>query len=208
MVLKSLRLFQVVVWLAVLVAGAGVGTMYFMGQSNSVLVGPVKAVGGGGSALGKAPYSLTDTRGQPFNNNTLRGTPAVLFFGFTNCADVCPTTVANLALWYDELGTDAANLGAYFISVDPERDTTAVLSDYLSWQDKVVGVTGTPEEIQNVTKSWGAFYEKRPAAGGTYSVEHTASIFLVGRDGELQSLIRYGEPQEAALQKLRALLAS
>jgi protein SCO1 len=121
---------------------------------------------------------------------------------------VCPTTMAEMASWFETLGDEGKDLRAYFVSVDPERDTPAVLGDYVSWvSDRITGITGSPDQVARIAKSWGVFYEKVPLDGGGYTMDHTASVFLLDSNGEFEGTIAYGEDQATALGKLRNLLA-
>ncbi|WP_318153305.1 SCO family protein [Devosia aquimaris] len=162
----------------------------------------------GQAGFGKGVYSLVDQNGQPVDQSMLVGHPSALFFGFTHCPDVCPTTMAEMSSWFESLGDQGKDLRAYFVTIDPERDTPQILGDYVSWvSDRITGVTGTPEEIAKIAKAWGIYYQKVPLDGGGYTMDHTASVFLVDRQGEFQGTIAYGESQATALEKLRNLLA-
>ena len=160
------------------------------------------------TGFGKGVYSLVDQNGQPVDQSMLVGHPTALFFGFTHCPDVCPTTMAEMSSWFESLGDQGKDLRAYFVTIDPERDTPQILGDYVSWvSDRITGVTGTPEEIAKIAKAWGIYYQKVTLDGGGYTMDHTASVFLVDRQGEFQGTIAYGESQATALEKLRNLLA-
>ncbi len=129
-----------------------------------------------------------------------------MFFGFTHCPEVCPTSLAEMTVWYEALGEQADDLNAWFVTVDPERDTAAVIGDYVSWTGRVTGVTGTAEEVTKAAQSWGVYYEKVPLEGGDYTMDHTASVFLVNAEGEFEGTIAYREDSDTALAKLRRLL--
>jgi protein SCO1/2 len=159
-------------------------------------------------SFGVAQFSLVDHHGQPVDETILAGHPAMLFFGFTHCPEVCPTTLAEMSAWFDALGDEGADLRAYFVSVDPERDTPAILGDYISWTgDPIIGMTGDPEEVDRLATAWGVFYEKVPLEGGDYTIDHTASVFLLNRSGAFEGTIAYRESSDTALAKLRSLLA-
>ena len=160
------------------------------------------------AGLGQADYQLLTASGDAFTRESLVGGPSMLFFGFTHCPEVCPTSLAEMASWYEALGEEAKDLRAFFVTVDPERDTAAVIDDYVSWTGRVTGVTGTPDEIAKAAQSWGVFYEKVPLEGDDYTMDHTASIFLVNAAGEFEGTIAYREDADTALAKLRRLLAS
>lgn len=156
--------------------------------------------------LGAGDYQLATAEGGPFTRETLTGGPSMLFFGFTHCPDVCPTTLAEMASWYEALGAEGEALRAWFVTVDPERDTAEVVRDYVSWTGRVTGVVGSPEEVAKMAKAWGAFYQKVEDGDG-YTMNHTASVFLLDRNGNFQSTIAYGEATETAVGKLRKLIA-
>ena len=158
------------------------------------------------AALGQGDYQLVAATGEPFTRDSLRGKPSMVFFGFTHCPEVCPTSLAEMASWYEALGEEAENLQAFFITVDPERDTADIVADYVGWTGRVTGVTGTPEEVAKATSSWAVYAEKVPLEGGDYTMDHTASVFLVNAQGEFEGTIAYRESSDTALAKLRRLL--
>lgn len=128
----------------------------------------------------------------------------LLVFGFTHCPDVCPTTLAAVSRWMEALGPDADRLAALFVTVDPERDTPATLSDYMkAFDPRIVALTGTPEEVQNMLKTFRAFARKT----STGDFEHTAAVYLLDGDGALLQLIDYAQPDETILAALRGALA-
>ena len=135
------------------------------------------------------------------------GRPHLLFFGFTNCPDVCPTSLAEVGIWLENLGEDGNKIDAYFVSVDPERDTSTVLAEYLTGFDpRIKGITGTLEQINHLKKQWHVFSEKA-GSGEDYAVNHTATTFLMNSRGEFVRTISYGEDSKTALTKLRKLIA-
>lgn len=160
------------------------------------------------AGLGQGEYQLVTTSGQAFTRDSLRGSPSMVFFGFTHCPEVCPTSLAEMASWYEALGDEARDLRAYFITVDPERDTAAIVEDYVGWTGHVTGVTGALDEVEKAARSWAVYYEKVPLDDGDYTMDHTASIFLINGEGEFEGTIAYRESSDTALAKLRRLLAS
>ncbi len=157
--------------------------------------------------IGGGSYSLLDQRGTPVDQSMLVGQPSLLFFGYTHCPDVCPTTMGEMAAWYGELGDEAKNLKAFFVTVDPERDTPEILDGYVSWvSDRVTGVTGKPEEIAKMVKAWKVLAEKVPGQGADYTMNHTASVFLVNAEGGFEGTIAYEENPATAVAKIRRLL--
>tara|TARA_R110002020_G_scaffold82630_5_gene204973 strand:+ start:2787 stop:3374 length:588 start_codon:yes stop_codon:yes gene_type:complete len=160
------------------------------------------------AGFGQGRYSLIDQDGQQVDQTLFAGHPTALFFGFTHCPEVCPTTMAEMASWFAELGEEGEDLRAYFVSIDPQRDTPQVLGDYVSWvSDRITGLTGTPEEIAKIAKAWGVYYERVELGGDDYTMDHTASVFLLDAKGAFQGTIAYREDQATALGKLRNLLA-
>ncbi|MBB4053060.1 protein SCO1/2 [Devosia subaequoris] len=193
----ALSHIRTVLWTLVAVAALGATGLYVY----TTMTRPAQAV-----ALGQGDYELVTATGEAFNRDSLKGGPSMLFFGFTHCPEVCPTSLAEMTVWYEALGEQADDLNAWFVTVDPERDTAAVIGDYVSWTGRVTGVTGTAEEVAKAAKSWGAYYEKVPLEGGDYTMDHTASVFLVNAEGEFEGTIAYRENSETALAKLRRLL--
>lgn len=159
------------------------------------------------TGLGQGDYRLETASGESFTRASLNGHPSMLFFGFTHCPDVCPTSLAEMTAWYETLGDEANDLQAYFVTVDPERDTADIIGDYVAWTGRVTGITGSPEEIEKAAKAWAVYYEKVPLEGDEYTMDHTASVFLLNREGEFEGTISYREDTATALAKLRKLLA-
>jgi protein SCO1 len=160
---------------------------------------PTVAIGG--------PFRLAASTGGSVSADQLRGKPFLLFFGYTHCPDVCPTTLAEISDLVEELRKGGRDVRAFFVSVDPERDTPEILRDYLSsFGDTVVGLTGTREEVDRVVKSYRAFAECVPRDNGDYVVNHSAHVYVMGAEGRLLGMLAPQEPREAQLAKLRRLL--
>ena len=187
---------NVLLWALVAVAGLGAGALYLrQGGAEGV-----------GAALG-GPFEVVDHDGRTVTEADLVGSPTLLFFGFTHCPEICPTTVYEMAGWLDALGPQADDLKAYFATVDPERDTPEMLRDYLTSQtDDVVGLTGTPEQVAGLAKAWRVYYKRVPLEGGDYTMDHFAGVYLLDEDGRYAGLISYGEDHDAAVAKIRELL--
>jgi len=152
------------------------------------------------------PFELTDQSGKRFSSAQLAGKPFALFFGFTQCPDVCPTTLLELSNQLAELGGNARELTIVFITVDPERDTPELLAAYLkSFDARVVGLTGTPAEIATAARAYRAVYEKVATSGG-YTMNHTALVYLMDAKGLLASTLTFQEPAATQRQKLARLL--
>jgi len=153
------------------------------------------------------PFRLTAQDGSVVDSQELKGTPYAVFFGFTHCPEVCPTTLSQVSRVLHELGSEAKDLRVYFITVDPERDTPDVLRDYLSnFDSRIVGLWGTPDQIANVAKEFRAFYEKVPTSDGGYTMDHTAILYLMNSEGDYSAPIGYSEDEASYLAKFRALL--
>jgi protein SCO1/2 len=197
----NLRTLRIALWVWVAIAAAAALGAYAWQKSG--LGGEVVA-----SSFGQGDYSLETGAGKPFTPASFTGAPTMLFFGYTHCPDVCPTTMAQMALWFHELGADGKALRAVFVSVDPERDTPAVLNDYVhAVSDRITGVTGTEAEIGKIEKAWGVYAKKVPLTGSDYSMDHTATVYLLDSKGQFQGTIAYQEDDATAVQKLRNLVA-
>lgn len=149
-------------------------------------------------------FRLIDHEGQNVGPETLIGQPSLVFFGFTFCPDVCPTTLSDISDWLDALGEDADRLNVVFITVDPERDTVQSMAEYVGYFHPVIrGWTGAPEEIAEAASGFRARYEKVATDGGDYTMNHTASVFLFNANGRFVSTVDYHEPREFAVPKIR-----
>ena len=153
-----------------------------------------------------APFVLVDQKGQEITEAAFRGQPSAVFFGFTHCPEVCPTTLFELDGWLKQLGDEGKNIRAYFVSVDPERDTAEVMNSYVTnVSDRIIGITGTPEKIAAMTKAFGIYSKKVPTEGGDYTMDHTASVLLLNSKGDFFGTIAYEENPTAAVAKLKRL---
>lgn len=156
-----------------------------------------------------APFVLTDADGKAFSSEKLAGRPYAMFFGFTHCPDVCPTTLARLAKLRNQLGKGPEAFDIVLVSVDPERDTPADIKNYVKlFGTPVIGLTGTVADIEAVKKSFGIFSEKVPDGNGGYTVDHSAQVLLFNRDGSFGGTIAFDETDAPALQKLRNIADS
>ncbi len=155
------------------------------------------------------PFELVDHDGAPITQDAFRGQPTALFFGFTHCPEICPTTLYELDGWFAALGDEADNIDAFFITIDPERDTPQLLGDYvLSVTDRVRGITGDPEAVREMARGFGVFFNRIELDDGDYTMDHTASIFLLDSNGAFRKTISYGENPDTAMEKLRDLARS
>jgi protein SCO1 len=152
------------------------------------------------------PFTLVEGKGQPFASSKLAGKPYAIFFGFTHCPDVCPTTLARLVKLRRQLSDEQA-FQIVFVTVDPERDGPAEVGAYADlFGAPVIGLTGSPAQIATVKKQFGIFSEK-VGGGDDYTVDHTATVLLFDRDGQFHSTIAPDEGDPAALAKLQRLTA-
>jgi len=152
-------------------------------------------------------FTLVDHNGDPITQEAFAGRPTMVFFGFTHCPEVCPTTLYEMAGWFEALGDEGRDLQAFFISVDPERDTPEIMKNYAeAMTDRVTGITGDPDEIAKVIAAWHVYAAKIPTDDGDYTMDHTASVFLIDEDGAFKGTIAYGENPETAIAKLKRLV--
>jgi protein SCO1/2 len=191
-----MKTIRILLWVMVAAAALILGALYLR-QSPQEQPTPTQVNFGG-------PFTLVDAKGKPFASSKLAGRPYAMFFGFTHCPDVCPTTLARLVRLRRQLGKDDA-FHIVFVTVDPERDGPAEVGRYTQLFDApVIGLTGSPAQIEQVKKQFGIFSEKA-GEGDAYSVDHTASVLLFDDKGQFQSTIAPEEPDQAALAKLKRL---
>ena len=152
-----------------------------------------------------AKFSLINHQGAPVTESVFQGHPSALFFGFTHCPEVCPTTLNDLALAKQELGPND-KLKVYFITLDPLRDTSDVLAEYIPYfGPDFMGITGSEADIQALSKSWGIYSQRSELSDGGYKIDHTATVFLLDSKGQFAGTIAYGEAQDIAVKKLENL---
>lgn len=151
-------------------------------------------------------FELLDQNNKKITKANLLGSPTVLFFGFTYCPDVCPTTLQSLSVLIDKLGKDNNKLKFYFVSVDPERDTPAVLKDYLSsFHPKINALTGKQKDLDVLIKSFSIYAKKVKLDSNNYTIDHTASLILIDKNTNFVGTITYEEKPLVALAKLKNL---
>lgn len=158
------------------------------------------------AAIG-GPFQLTDQTGATVTEKSLLGRPSLIFFGYTHCPDVCPTTLFEMSEVLRAMGKDADGINAYFISVDPERDTAAAMKDYLSSFDPHLrGLTGDPKAVAKVISEYRVYAKKVPLKDGDYTMDHTALVYLMDRDGKFVAPFNLKQtPQQAAADLKRYL---
>ena len=160
-----------------------------------------------GADFGKA-LALTGHDGKPRALADFRGKVVVLFFGFTHCSDICPTTLADVAAVMKKLGPDAARVQVLFVTVDPERDTPEVLAKYVTaFDSSFLGLTGDAAATQRAAKEFKIFYEKRPgSAPGAYTVDHSAQSYVLDAQGRMRLFARHDRIARDLVGDLRTLL--
>ena len=159
----------------------------------------VPAIGG--------PFHLVDQDGRPASDQDLKGKPFLVFFGFTYCPEICPTTLFDVSEVLRNLGPDADRTAALFITVDPERDTPAALKDYLaSFDPHLRGLTGDAAALAAAAKAYRVYYKKVPLDGGGYTMDHTAIVYLMDKDGRFVAPFNLKRKPEVAAAELRKYL--
>ena len=157
--------------------------------------------------LTQIDFALTDHHGARVTPQDWLGRPLLVFFGFTFCPDICPTTLSDISGWLEELGPYADRLTIALISVDPERDTPQVLADYLSnFDPRIIGLTGTPDQLTRIATAFRAKFSKLPTGDGSYTLNHTAGVFLFQADGRFAGIIDFHEDRRFAIPKIRRIL--
>ena len=199
--MSSLGRLRAILWTLVAVAGLGaVGLYTYMATRPSVA-----------QNLGDGDYQLTTASGEAFDRQSFAGAPSMLFFGFTHCPEVCPTSLAEMTAWYETLGDEAKDLKAYFVTVDPERDTPEIIGQYVGNVSKrITGISGPVDKVLEMVKGFRVYYRKVPLdeakPDGDYTMDHTASVFLLDGTGRFVGTIAYGENPDTAEQKLANLI--
>lgn len=176
------------------------GAIFFVtGRANSPFGRAVSAIGG--------PFHLEDQNGKPVSDADMKGRPFLVFFGFTRCPEICPTTLFDISRALHALGPDADRIGALFITVDPERDTPAMLKDYLSnFDPHLRGLTGDQASIDATIKAYRVYAKKVPLDNGDYTMDHTAVVYLMDKDGNFVAPFNVKRTPEAEAAELRRYL--
>ncbi len=201
-----MRAIRWMAWiLVVLVAGATIAVLVSDDVRDTMLGTPGE---GTGIANIGGPFELVDQTGKTVTEKDLMGKPTAMFFGFTHCPDVCPTTLYEMTTWLEQLGADADKLNVAFVSVDPERDTPELMADYISAFDpRISALTGTPEQVEKIAKAYKVYRRKVEQEDGEYTMDHTATIYLMDADGQFTGTIAYGEAEDIVMTKLKRLVA-
>ena len=197
----TIKTIRYVLWGLVVVAVAAVAGVWI----GYRVVGPDSGIAGIASIGG--PFELVGTNGEPVSSETLFAKPTALFFGFTHCPEVCPTTLFEAGGWLDALGEDAEKLNVVFVSVDPERDTPAVLATYMSAFDpRLIGLTGSPEEVAEVVKDYRIYAQKVELDDGGYTVDHYAAVLLFDETGGFRGTVDISDSKDNVVAKLKRLV--
>lgn len=193
---STLNRVRLGLWGLVVVVGIIASFVYFF-------IPPERPVG-----LFGGSFVLEATDGSAFTENNLKGTPSLIFFGYTFCPDVCPTTLAESTGWRQQLDLDQDDLRIIFVTVDPERDTAEALASYLTaFGSPVIGLRGTAQQTKDAKAAFGVFSQRVEDASSTeYLVDHTASVFMIGADGKFEGTISFGEARDTALGKIKKLI--
>lgn len=193
-------------WVMAVVA-ALLGGLLYLGLEKS---GAEKPASTAALSFG-GPFELTRSDGSVLTDKMLAGRPYAIFFGFTRCPDVCPTTLSRLALLRKKLGVGGDKFDIVFVSVDPERDKPADIGAYTElFGTPIIAATGTEAQLAQIRKGFGVYVKKVPLdpakPDGDYTIDHTAGIFLMDAHGRLSSIIDHHEAEATALDKLRMLV--
>jgi protein SCO1/2 len=176
------------------------GLIVYLTGGSALPAGPAIAGVGG-------PFHLEDQNGKPFSDADMKGRPYLVFFGFTHCPDICPTTLFDISQVMAKLGKDADRAGAVFITVDPERDTPALMKDYLSnFDPHLRGLTGDRPSIDAALKAYRVYAKKIPLEGGDYTMDHTAIVYLMDKNGRFVAPFNLKQTPDAAAAELRRYL--
>lgn len=193
---------SLIIWIAILLLAGFLGwfTLEYTKDKQQVAEGPYGV-----------PFQLVDQTGKPITEAAFRDKPAAVFFGYTHCPDVCPTTLFEMDGWLQKVDPDGTKMRAYFVTVDPERDTPQIMNDYVSNVSKrITGISGDPAKIAELVKGFRIYAKKVPIdpnkPDGDYTMDHTASVFLLNNGGRFKGTIAYGEDGNVAVKKLENLI--
>ena len=194
-------------WRALAIFGAFATGVAVVFGAIVLIAGPHFSGKAFSSARIGGPFSLTDQNGRTITEQDLKGKPFLVFFGFTHCPDTCPTTLFDVSEVLKSLGPDADRTAALFITVDPERDNAASLKDYLSSFDPhLVGLTGDTAALATVAREYRVYYKKVPLEDGDYTMDHTAIVYLMDKEGRFVSPFNLKRKPEASAEELRKYL--
>jgi protein SCO1/2 len=196
---SRLRQIRILLWILVAVAIAGTGALWLLHR------GPVQAPQANARTSFGGPFTLVGADGKPFPSSRLAGKPYAIYFGFTRCGDVCPTTLQRLVKLRRAAGGDEA-LSIVFVTIDPKNDGPKEVGQYAGlFGAPIIGLTGSPEQIARVKKQYGIYAEPVPHAAMGQSIMHTATILLFDREGRFSGTIGADEPDSTAVATLKQL---
>jgi len=182
------------------------GLVLVFGAIVYMTTGAPSPIGSAAAAVG-GPFQLQDQNGNAVSDADMKGRPFLVFFGYTHCPDVCPTTLFEISQVMQKLGQDADRAGALFITVDPERDTPAALKDYLSSFDPHLrGLTGDPAAVAAAIKAYRVYAKKVPLENGDYTMDHTAMVYLMDKNGRFVAPFNLKQAADEAAAQLRRYL--
>jgi protein SCO1/2 len=198
----TLRAIRIAAWVAVgVVAGFLVWTFLVPRSGGPDPAPPIVA-----STIG-GPFSLTDQDGTTVTEADLKGHPSAIFFGYTFCPDVCPTTLSDLSVWLQQLGPYGNRLHAFFVTVDPARDTRERIAEYMeAFDPRIRALTGSQEAIDQIVRNYRVYVRRGPGDVDRYTIDHTASVYLLDDRGTLTGTITYDEDPVVAYEKIRRLV--
>lgn len=197
--MSSLKIIRIALWSLIAVIVAAMSFTLFMGSKPQNMVT---------AELG-APFKLVDHNGAPITDSVFDDGPVAMFFGFTHCPEVCPTTMFEMSGWMEQLGEDGEALKGVFVTIDPERDTPALMKNYVTnLSDRFTGITGPKEDVEAMARSWRVYFKRQELDDGDYTMDHTASIFLLKPGGKFFGTIAWGENPETAVEKMKRLVAA
>jgi len=198
-------------WATVAVAGLGLAALAWRANTVEARTEPAAAPAQNYEMFGQglAEATLVDQTGAQVRWGDLNGPPRALFFGFTRCPEICPTTLADLDSALDQIGPDAARLRIDFVTIDPARDTPETLSAYLgSFAGRDIrGYTGSEAQIAQIANAYRAAYRREELDGGDYTMNHTTMVYLIDGEGRVVDLLSYGAPPDRVVAQLSALLS-
>lgn len=203
--MNAIKIFRIATWAAIAVLVA-----VLIGLSGLLPgTGPASQPAATGTARVGGPFSLTSHKGNTVDNAKLAGKPYLVFFGFTHCPDICPTTLYELTDLMAELGPAADRFTPLFITVDPERDTPEILAEYMTaFDERILALRGGQAETDTTVKAFAAYYRKVPTDGGGYTMDHTAGVILIDAEGRFAGKLDMHEPRETVLAKLKRLVGA
>jgi protein SCO1/2 len=202
---KTLRQVRLLLWGLVALAAIGSAALFLIPreqtQAPQATTGPVKASFGG-------PFTLVGGDGKPFSSQALAGKPYAIYFGFTRCGDICPTTLARLVKLWREAGNDQA-MHIVFVTIDPKNDGPKEVGQYATlFNAPIVGLTGSQAQIDQMKKQYGVYSEPVPHAAMGQSIAHTSTVLLFDRSGRFAGTVSKDEPDSSAVATLKQLIGA